>query len=258
VIRLQKVEITNIDTSQLPRLKPEEMRALLERAKAGDEDARERFIYANLRLVLSVVQRFSGRGELADDLFQVGCIGLIKAIDNFDPSHGVCFSTYAVPMIIGEVRRHLRDNSAVRVSRSIRDTAYRALRAKEELLTKLGREPSVTELAEKMNVPREEVVIAMEAIVDPLSFSEPIYNDGGDAILVMDQISSPRDSDENWIEEIMLKDAINNLSPRQRHILSLRYIKGRTQTEVAAEIGISQAQVSRVEKNAINRIKKEL
>ena len=208
--------------------------------------------------MLSVIQRFTNRGENPDDLFQVGCIGLIKAIDNFDPGHGVCFSTYAVPMIIGEVRRHLRDNSAVRVSRSIRDTAYRALRAKEELLTKLGREPSVTELAEKMNVPREEVVIAMEAIVDPLSFSEPIYNDGGDAILVMDQISSPRDSDENWIEEIMLKDAINNLSPRQRHILSLRYIKGRTQTEVAAEIGISQAQVSRLEKSALNEIKKQL
>ena len=253
-----KVEICGANTSELPLMKESEKTELLERIRRGDASARDKLVCGNLRLVLSVIQRFTNRGENPDDLFQVGCIGLIKAIDNFDPSHGVCFSTYAVPMIIGEVRRHLRDNSAVRVSRSIRDTAYRALRAKEELLTKLGREPSVTELAEKMDVPREEVVIAMEAIVDPLSFSEPIYNDGGDAILVMDQISSPRDSDENWIEEIMLKDAIENLSPRQRHILSLRYIKGRTQTEVAAEIGISQAQVSRLEKSALNEIKKQL
>ena len=253
-----KVEICGANTAELPLMKESEKTELLERIRRGDASARDKLVCGNLRLVLSVIQRFTNRGENPDDLFQVGCIGLIKAIDNFDPGHGVCFSTYAVPMIIGEVRRHLRDNSAVRVSRSIRDTAYRAMRAKEELLTKLGREPSVTELAEKMDVPREEVVIAMEAIVDPLSFSEPIYNDGGDAILVMDQISSPRDSDENWIEEIMLKDAINNLSPRQRHILSLRYIKGRTQTEVAAEIGISQAQVSRLEKSALNEIKKQL
>ena len=255
---LNKVEICGANTSELPLMKEAEKTALLEKIRQGDTQAREKLICGNLRLVLSVIQRFTNRGENPDDLFQVGCIGLIKAIDNFDPVHGVCFSTYAVPMIIGEVRRHLRDNSAVRVSRSIRDTAYRALRAKEELLTKLGREPSVTELAEKMDVPREEVVIAMEAIVDPLSFSEPVYNDGGDAILVMDQISSPRDSDENWIEEIMLKDAIKNLSPRERHILSLRYIKGKTQTEVAAEIGISQAQVSRLEKSALNGIKKQL
>ena len=255
---LNKVEICGANTSELPVMKESEKTALLERIRAGDAAAREKLVRGNLRLVLSVIQRFTNRGEDPDDLFQVGCIGLIKAIDNFDPGHGVCFSTYAVPMIIGEVRRHLRDNSAVRVSRSIRDTAYRALRAKEELLTKLGREPSVTELAEKMGVPREEVVIAMEAIVDPLSFSEPIYNDGGDAILVMDQISSPRDSDENWIDEIMLKDAIKNLSPRQRHILSLRYIKGRTQTEVAAEIGISQAQVSRLEKSALAEVKRQL
>ena len=208
--------------------------------------------------MLSVIQRFSNRGENPDDLFQVGCIGLIKAIDNFDPSHNVCFSTYAVPMIIGEVRRHLRDNSAVRVSRSIRDTAYRSLRAKDELITELGREPSITELAKKMDIPREEVVIAMEAIVDPLSFSEPIYNDGGDAILVMDQISSPRDNDENWIDEIMLKDAIKNLSDRERLILSLRFMKGKTQTEVASEIGISQAQVSRLEKSALSEIKRQL
>ena len=255
---LNKVEICGANTSELPVMKESEKTALLERIRAGDAAAREKLVCGNLRLVLSVIQRFTNRGEDPDDLFQVGCIGLIKAIDNFDPGHGVCFSTYAVPMIIGEVRRHLRDNSAVRVSRSIRDTAYRALRAKEELLTKLGREPSVTELAEKMGVPREEVVIAMEAIVDPLSFNEPIYNDGGDAILVMDQISSPRDSDENWIDEIMLKDAIKNLSPRQRHILSLRYIKGRTQTEVAAEIGISQAQVSRLEKSALAEVKRQL
>ena len=255
---INKVEICGANTSELPLMKESEKTALLERIRQGDASARDKLICGNLRLVLSVIQRFTNRGENPDDLFQVGCIGLIKAIDNFDPVHGVCFSTYAVPMIIGEVRRHLRDNSAVRVSRSIRDTAYRALRAKEELLTQLGRDPSVTELAEKMGIPCEEVVIAMEAIVDPLSFSEPIYNDGGDAILVMDQISSPRDSDENWIEEIMLKDAIKNLSPRERHILSLRYIKGRTQTEVAAEIGISQAQVSRLEKSALNEIKKQL
>ena len=255
---LNKVEICGANTSELPLMKESEKTELLEKIRQGDAQARDKLICGNLRLVLSVIQRFTNRGENPDDLFQVGCIGLIKAIDNFDPGHGVCFSTYAVPMIIGEVRRHLRDNSAVRVSRSIRDTAYRALRAKEELLTKLGREPSVTELAEKMGVPREDVVIAMEAIVDPLSFSEPIYNDGGDAILVMDQISSPRDSDENWIDEIMLKDAIRNLPDRERLILSLRYIKGRTQTEVAAEIGISQAQVSRLEKSALAEIKRQL
>ena len=255
---LNKVEICGANTSELPVMKESEKTALLEKIRQGDADARDKLVCGNLRLVLSVIQRFANRGENPDDLFQVGCIGLIKAIDNFDSAHGVCFSTYAVPMTIGEVRRHLRDNSAVRVSRSIRDTAYRALRAKEELLTKLGREPSVTELAEKMGVPREEVVIAMEAIVDPLSFNEPIYNDGGDAILVMDQISSPRDSDENWIEEIMLKDAIRSLPERERLILSLRYAKGRTQTEVAAEIGISQAQVSRLEKSALAEIKRQL
>ena len=255
---LNKVEICGANTSELPVMKESEKTALLEKIRQGDAQARDKLVCGNLRLVLSVIQRFANRGENPDDLFQVGCIGLIKAIDNFDPAHGVCFSTYAVPMIIGEVRRHLRDNSAVRVSRSIRDTAYRALRAKEELLTKLGREPSVTELAEKMGVPREEVVIAMEAIVDPLSFNEPIYNDGGDAILVMDQISSPRDSDENWIEEIMLKDAIRSLPERERLILSLRYAKGKTQTEVAAEIGISQAQVSRLEKSALEEIKRQL
>ena len=211
-----KVEICGINTAELPLMKEAEKTALLKRIREGDSAARDRLVCGNLRLVLSVIQRFSNRGENPDDLFQVGCIGLIKAIDNFDPSHNVCFSTYAVPMIIGEVRRHLRDNSAVRVSRSIRDTAYRSLRAKEELITALGREPSVTELAEKMQIPREDIVIAMEAIVDPLSFSEPIYNDGGDAILVMDQISSPLDNDENWIEEIMLKDAISKLSERER------------------------------------------
>ena len=253
-----KVEICGINTAELPLMKEAEKTALLKRIREGDSAARDRLVCGNLRLVLSVIQRFSNRGENPDDLFQVGCIGLIKAIDNFDPSHNVCFSTYAVPMIIGEVRRHLRDNSAVRVSRSIRDTAYRSLRAKEELITALGREPSVTELAEKMQIPREDIVIAMEAIVDPLSFSEPIYNDGGDAILVMDQISSPLDNDENWIEEIMLKDAISKLSERERLILSLRFMKGKTQTEVASEIGISQAQVSRLEKNALSEIKRQI
>lgn len=257
-MKTYKVEICGANTSELPLMKEAEKTALLKRIREGDREARDKLVCGNLRLVLSVIQRFSNRGENADDLFQVGCIGLIKAIDNFDPSHNVCFSTYAVPMIIGEVRRHLRDNSAVRVSRSIRDTAYRALRAKEELTVKLDREPTVTELAENMGVPREEVVIAMEAIVDPLSFSEPVYNDGGDAILVMDQISSPRDSDENWIDEIMLKDAIHRLSERERYILSLRFIKGHTQTEVAEEIGISQAQVSRLEKSALNEIKRQL
>ncbi len=253
-----KVEICGINTAELPLMREAEKTALLKRIRQGDNAARDKLVCGNLRLVLSVIQRFSNRGENPDDLFQVGCIGLIKAIDNFDPSHNVCFSTYAVPMIIGEVRRHLRDNSAVRVSRSIRDTAYRSLKTKEELITSLGREPSVTELAEKMGIPREEVVIAMEAIVDPLSFSEPIYNDGGDAILVMDQISSPLDNDENWIEEIMLKDAIRKLSDRERLILSLRFMKGKTQTEVASEIGISQAQVSRLEKNALSEIKRQI
>lgn len=214
-------------------------------------------VNGNLKLVLSVVQRFTGRGENLDDLFQVGCIGLIKAIDNFDISHGVRFSTYAVPMIIGEIRRYLRDNNAVRVSRSIKDTAYRAMQAKEKLLIKLQREPTVEEIAAELEIPKEEAVIALESIVEPLSLNEPVYSDGGDTIYVLDQVGDGND-DRNWLEEISFKQAIGELSERERNILSMRFMMGKTQMEVAADIGISQAQVSRLEKNALDRIKKQI
>jgi RNA polymerase sporulation-specific sigma factor len=230
----------------------------LAKTKKGDKDAREQLIAGNLRLVLSVIQRFMNRGEMVDDLFQVGCVGLIKAIDNFDISQNVRFSTYAVPMIIGEVRRYLRDNSSIRVSRSMRDTAYKVLQAKEKLTGEGQREPTVEEIAKFLEIPREEVVFALDAMMEPVSLYEPVYSDGGDAICVMDQVSDNRNNDDNWLDHIALKEAIKHLGQRERHILSLRFYDGKTQMEVASEIGISQAQVSRLEKNAINQIKKHI
>ena len=253
-----KVEICGINTAKLPVLKNDEMVALLRRTKAGDTAAREQLICGNLRLVLSVLQKFQGRGENVDDLFQVGCIGLMKAIDNFDIDQPVRFSTYGVPMIVGEIRRYLRDNSAVRVSRSMRDTAYKVLQAREKLQAESQREPTVEQIAQYLSIPREEVVLAMDAIVDPVSLYEPIYSEGGDTVCVMDQVSDRRCTDEGWIQHIALKDAIGHLTPRERSILMLRFGQGKTQMEVSAEIGISQAQVSRLEKGAIRSIKKEL
>ena len=234
------------------------MDELFQRVKGGDEAARERLVEGNLRLVLSVIQRFAGRGENADDLFQVGCVGLIKAIDNFDVSQNVRFSTYGVPMIIGEIRRYLRDNSAIRVSRSMRDTAYRVLQAREKLQRESQREPTVEQIAKELDIPREEVVFAMDAVVDPVSLFEPVYSDGGDTVTVMDQVRDTKNTDEDWLERIALKEAMAQLSPRERRILALRFSDGKTQMEVSDEIGISQAQVSRLEKNAIKAIKKQL
>lgn len=251
---INKVVICGVDTSKLPVLKEKEKEALLLKVKEGDKQAREELINGNLRLVLSVIQRFTGRGENLDDLFQIGCIGLIKSIDNFDVTQNVKFSTYAVPMIIGEVRRYLRDSSPVRVSRSIKDTAYHAMQAKEKLTVKLGREPDVHEIATEMGVSKADVVIALESVVDPISLYEPVYSDGGDTIFVMDQVGDKND-DKNWLDEISLKEEIKKLSDRERMILSLRYMKGKTQMEVSGQIGISQAQVSRLEKGAICKIK---
>lgn len=253
-----KVEISGINTAKLQVLKNDEMTQLLRRAAQGDSQARETLIYGNLRLVLSVIQKFLGRGENVDDLFQVGCIGLIKAIDNFDVEQGVRFSTYGVPMIVGEIRRYLRDNSAIRVSRSMRDTAYRVLQAREKLMRDSQREPTVEQIAKELDIPREEVVFAMDAIVDPVSLYEPVYSDGGDALCVMDQVSDRLSSDESWIEQIALKDAVERLGEREKKILAMRFYQGKTQMEVSQEIGISQAQVSRLEKSAISSIKKGL
>lgn len=253
-----RVEICGINTAKLPVLKHEENMALLRRVKQGDEQARQELICGNLRLVLAAVKRFAGRSENVDDLFQVGCIGLMKSIDAFDLSYDVRLSSYSLPMIIGEIRRYLRDNSAVRVSRSLRDTAYKVLQARERLLRQSQREPTVEQLARELDIPREEVVLAMDAIVDPVSLYEPIYSEGGDTVCVMDQVSDRRCTDEGWIQHIALKDAIGHLTPRERSILMLRFGQGKTQMEVSAEIGISQAQVSRLEKGAIRSIKKEL
>lgn len=253
-----KVEICGINTSKLQTLKSDEVTQLLRQAKDGDPQAREKLIYGNLRLVLSVVQKFLNRGENVDDLFQVGCIGLMKAIDNFDINQPVRFSTYGVPMIVGEIRRYLRDNSAIRVSRSMRDTAYKVLQAREKLMENSQREPTVEQIAQYLEIPREDVVFAMDAIVDPVSLYEPIYSDGGDAICVMDQVKDTDNTDENWIEQLALKEAISRLNDRERHILAMRFYEGKTQMEVSAEIGISQAQVSRLEKGAIAAIKKRL
>ena len=253
-----KVELTGVDTSSLPVLTAERMQELITLAHAGDADARNEFIQGNLRLVLSVIQRFSGRGENVDDLFQVGCIGLMKSLDNFDLSQNVRFSTYAVPMIIGEIRRYLRDNNVIRVSRSMRDTAYKALQARDRLQTKLGREPDVGEIAEEMNLPRQDVVFALEAIQDPVSLFEPVYSDGGDALYIVDQVKDESARDESWLEDIAIKDAMRHLNDREKRILRLRFFEGRTQMEVAGDIGISQAQVSRLEKNALLHMRKYL
>jgi len=253
-----KVEICGVNTSKLKVLKNEETIELLRRTKQGDMDAREQLISGNLRLVLSVIQKFMGRGENADDLFQVGCIGLIKAIDNFNVDLDVKFSTYGVPMIVGEIRRYLRDNSAMRVSRSMRDTAYKVLQAKEHYMSEHQREPTVEEIAKILDLKREEVVFALDAIVDPVSLYDPVYSDGGDTICVMDLVKENRNTDDSWLEHIALKDAIKKLTDREKRILNLRFFEGKTQMEVSAEVGISQAQVSRLEKNAINQIKKNL
>ena len=252
-----KVEIAGVNTAKLKVLKNEETMELLRRTKAGDQEARRELIEGNLRLVLSVIQRFAGRGENADDLFQVGCVGLIKAIDNFDINQPVRFSTYGVPMIIGEIRRFLRDNNAMRVSRSVRDVAYKAMQARELLQKKLGREPNVREISEAVGLPQATVTLALESVVEPVSLYEPVYSDGGDTIYVMDQVGETG-CEENWISSIQFRDTVSKLSDREKKIMSLRYLAGKTQVEVAGEIGISQAQVSRLEKNALERIKKQL
>ena len=256
-MQTNKVEICGINTAKLKVLKEKEKMEYLQQMHNGDPTAREKLINGNLKLVLSVIQRFSNRGENMDDLFQVGCIGLMKAIDNFDVTVGVKFSTYAVPMIIGELRRYLRDYNAVRVSRSLKDTAYKAMHAKEDLTKKLDREPTIEEIANELDMKKAAVVMALEAIVDPVSLYEPVYSDGGDTIYVMDQVGDKSD-DNDWLGEIMLKEALNKLNEREKNILSLRFFQGKTQVEVAEEIGISQAQVSRLEKGVLNRIKAQM
>ena len=252
-----KVEICGINTNDIKLLKESEKIDLLKKAKQGDNTARDNLINGNLRLVLSVVQRFANRGEGMDDLFQVGVIGLIKAIDNFNTELNVRFSTYAVPMIIGEIRRFLRDNSSIRVSRSLRDTAYKAMQVKEKLTNKYNKEPTIEQIANELNMKKSDVVIALESIVDPVSLYEPVYNDGGDTIFVMDQIGD-NSTDSDWVDEIMIKDKLHNLDEREHKILYMRFMQGKTQMETAQEIGISQAQVSRLEKNALKQIKGEL
>ncbi|MDF2503187.1 MAG: sigG [Clostridium sp.] len=256
ILMINKVEICGVNTSKLPVLKEKEMRELLLRMKNGDISCREKFIRGNLRLVLSVIQRFNNRGENPDDLFQVGCIGLIKSIDNFDLGQNVKFSTYAVPMIIGEIRRYLRDNNSIRVSRSLRDIAYRALQVRDKLIGENNKEPTVSQIANELKVPREDVIFALDAIQDPISLFEPIYHDGGDAIYVMDQISDSKNLDDSWLENISIKEAMKKLNDREKLILNMRFFDGRTQMEVADEIGISQAQVSRLEKTALRHMRK--
>lgn len=253
-VMYNKVSICGVDTSKLPVLREAQNEQLLKRTRAGDKGARDELINGNLRLVLSVIQRFTNRGENLDDLFQVGCIGLIKSIDNFDVSQNVRFSTYAVPMIIGEIRRYLRDNNAIRVSRSIKDTAYKAMQVKEKLAAQNGKEPLVQEIAKELDLPVEDVVIALESVVSPISLYDPVYTDGGDTIYVLDQVGDKND-DKNWLSEIAFKEAIKNLNPREKQILSLRFMQGKTQMEVSNEIGISQAQVSRLEKGALQKIR---
>ena len=253
-----KVEICGVNTARLKVLKQDEIQTLLLRAKQGDRNAREQLIAGNLRLVLSVIQKFSNRGENVDDLFQVGCIGLIKAIDNFNTDLDVRFSTYGVPMIVGEIRRYLRDNSALRVSRSMRDTAYKVLQAKEAYIAKHQREPTIEQIASLLDLKREDIVFALDAITDPISLYEPVYSDSGDTLCVMDQVKDTKNTDERWLEQIALKEAMSRLTERERHILNLRFYQGKTQMEVSDEIGISQAQVSRLEKSALNQIRKNL
>lgn len=253
-----KVEICGVDTSKLPVLKNDEMRSLFGRMQDGDISAREELVNGNLRLVLSVIQRFNNRGEYVDDLFQVGCIGLMKSIDNFDLGHNVRFSTYAVPMIIGEIRRYLRDNNPIRVSRSLRDTAYKALQVREKLISKDSKEPTPMEIAKEMDVSYSDIVFAMDAIQDPVSLFEPIYNDGGDPIYVMDQLSDDEDEDSSWVDKLSLKEGMYRLNEREKNIINRRFFQGKTQMEVADEIGISQAQVSRLEKAAIEQMNKQM
>lgn len=253
---INKVDICGVNTSKLPVIPREKKEELFLRIKSGDNIAREEFVKGNLRLVLSVIQRFNNRGENIDDLFQVGCIGLIKAIDNFDLSQNVQFSTYAVPMIIGEIRRYLRDNNAIRVSRSLKDIAYKALYVKEKLVNKNSKEPTIAEIAKEMDLPKEEVVFALDAICDPVSLYEPVYHDGGEAIYVMDQVKDTKNTDENWLENIAISEAMKRLNDREKNILTMRFFEGKTQMEVADEIGISQAQVSRLEKSALKHMRK--
>ncbi|MBQ7915651.1 MAG: RNA polymerase sporulation sigma factor SigG [Firmicutes bacterium] len=255
---INKVEICGVNTAKLPTLTQEEKSTLLKRIKEGDMQAREEFIRGNLRLVLRIIQRFYNRGENADDLFQVGCIGLIKAIDNFDSSLGVQFSTYGVPMIVGELRRFLRDNSPMRVSRSLRDTAYKALQVREALTRQKGQEPTVDEIAKELGIPKEDVVFALDAIQDPISLYEPVFHDDGDALYVMDQIRDDKNTNEDWLQHIALGEAMEQLNERERKILYLRFFKGKTQMEVSEEIHISQAQVSRIEKAALKEMRKWL
>ena len=251
-----KVEICGVNTSAIPVLSEEEKKALFDKILKGDEEALKEYVYGNLRLVLSVVQRFSNRGEYMDDLFQVGCIGLIKAVKNFDVTQNVKFSTYAVPMIIGEIRRYLRDYTSIRVSRSLRDTAYKALQVKERLMNEKSSEPTIDEIAKELNIDKEEIVLALDAIQDPVSLFEPVYHDGGDAIYVMDQIKDEKNKDVRWLENISIKEAMEKLGERERKIIDLRFFHGKTQVEVSEEIGISQAQVSRLEKNALKFMRK--
>jgi RNA polymerase sporulation-specific sigma factor len=255
---VNKVEICGVNTSKLPVLSSSKMRELLVRLRDGDEKAREEMVQGNLRLVLSVIQRFNNRGEYVDDLFQVGCIGLMKAIDNFDLSQNVKFSTYAVPMIIGEIRRYLRDNNPIRVSRSLRDIAYKALQVRDSLVNKYSKEPTIGQIAAELKLPREEVVFALDAIQEPISLFEPIYHDGGDPIFVMDQISDDKNQDVSWLEGISIKESLSRLNEREKLILTKRFFEGRTQMEVAQEIGISQAQVSRLEKAALKYLRKQM
>ena len=253
---LNKVEICGVNTSKLPLLSKEEKEELLAKIKKGDKEARNQFINGNLRLVLSVIQRFYGRGESADDLFQVGCVGLIKAIDNFDLNQNVQFSTYAVPMIIGEVKRYLRDNNSIRVSRSVRDLAYKAIQIKEKLAKEKGREPTIEEIAKELNVEKEEIAFSLDAIQDPISLQEPVYNDGSESIFLMDQVKDSKNMDELWAEKMTIEGALEKLNQKEKTIVVKRFFDGRTQMEVAEEIGISQAQVSRLEKSAISHIKR--
>jgi len=255
---VNKVEICGVNTSKLPVLTGAQMKELFLAMHGGETTARDRLIKGNLRLVLSVIQRFTNRGEYVDDLFQVGCIGLMKAIDNFDLSQNVKFSTYAVPMIIGEIRRYLRDNNPIRVSRSLRDVAYKALQVRDTLVNKHSREPSVNEIASELQMPREDIVFALDAIQEPISLFDPIYHDGGDPIFVMDQIGDDKNLDANWLEGIAIRDALRKLSDREKLILTLRFFEGKTQMEVADEIGISQAQVSRLEKAALSHMRKHI
>lgn len=253
-----KVEICGVNTAKLPILKEEEKAELFQRIKQGDHEARETYIKGNLRLVLSVIKRFTGNHENVDDLFQIGCIGLIKSIDNFDPTMGVKFSTYAVPMIIGEIRRYLRDNNSIRVSRSLRDTAYKAIHAKEILLKNSSQEPTLQEIADEAGISKEDIVYALDAIQSPLSLYDPVYTDGGDTLYVMDQISDKKNKEDNWVEDLALMDAMNRLGEREHYIIQLRFFEGKTQMEVADEIHISQAQVSRLEKSALKSMKNYL